>query len=129
MLAAPRAGGRVAGGQTPDTIHAIGPAELAACAPSAVLVNIGRGSNIDEEALVAALQRGALAGAALDVFEQEPLPPLSPIWAMDNVLLTAHCACLTTDYDELSWEIWRQNADLFVRGEPFSTVVNIEKGY
>jgi len=70
--------------------HLIGAAELVRMRPSAVLVNTSRGPVVDEEALVAALQAGRIAGAALDVFEHEPLPLDSPLRRMDNVLLAAH---------------------------------------
>ena len=75
---------------TTETLHLLGRDELACMKPGAVVVNIARGGLIDEPALIAALQQGRLAGAGLDVVEHEPLAPDSPLWAMQNVLLTPH---------------------------------------
>jgi phosphoglycerate dehydrogenase-like enzyme len=75
---------------TEETFHLLGRDELACMKPAAVVVNIARGGLIDEPALIAALQQGRLAGAGLDVVENEPLAPDSPLWAMQNVLLTPH---------------------------------------
>jgi D-3-phosphoglycerate dehydrogenase len=85
---------------TPETRHLIGSPELGRMKPSAYLVNISRGQVIDEAALVAALQGQRLAGAALDVFEHEPLDPASPLLAMRNVLLTPHCAWYSEEAKE-----------------------------
>ncbi len=76
----------------PRTLRIVDAAMLAALKPGAVLVNIGRGSTIDEDALVAALASGRLAGAGLDVFAAEPLPEASPFWGLDNVILSPHVA-------------------------------------
>jgi phosphoglycerate dehydrogenase-like enzyme len=75
---------------TGETFHLLGREELARMKPGAVIVNIARGGLIDEPALIAALQQGRLAGAGLDVVENEPLAPDSPLWAMQNLLLTPH---------------------------------------
>jgi D-3-phosphoglycerate dehydrogenase len=86
---------------TPDTRHLIGEAELAAMKPTAFLINVSRGAIVDEAALLAALERGAIAGAGLDVFSEEPLAktghPLSRLYAMPNVLLSPHLTFYTAE--------------------------------
>jgi D-3-phosphoglycerate dehydrogenase len=77
---------------TPKTFHIIGERELALMKPNALLVNVSRGNLIDEQALISALLSGKLAGAALDVFENEPLNLDNPLIGMDNVILTPHLA-------------------------------------
>lgn len=77
---------------TPDTRHALDADRLGLLPDRAYVVNVGRGATIDEEALVAALRAGSLAGAALDVMETEPLPSDSPLWTAPNIVLTPHCA-------------------------------------
>ena len=77
---------------TPDTVNLIGAAELAAMRPHALLINVARGAVIDEAALADALAAGRIAGAGLDVFVREPLPPESPLWTSPNVLITPHIA-------------------------------------
>jgi len=77
---------------TPETVNLIGAAELAAMRPNALLINVARGAVVDEAALAAALAAGRIAGAGLDVFVHEPLPPESPLWTLPNVLITPHIA-------------------------------------
>ena len=81
----------------PSTHHLIGAAEMARMRPSAILINTCRGTVVDERALIAALQAGRLRGAGLDVFDQEPLPPDSPLCRMSNVVLSGHLAGTTYD--------------------------------
>ncbi|WP_276259577.1 D-2-hydroxyacid dehydrogenase [Haloglomus litoreum] len=83
---------------TDETRHLVGAAELDAMRDDAYLVNVARGPVVDEAALVDALREGRLAGAALDVFEEEPLPEDSPLWDLENAILTPHCASITQDY-------------------------------
>jgi phosphoglycerate dehydrogenase-like enzyme len=102
---------------------------FAAMKPSAVFVNIGRGATVDETALIAALEAGSIAGAALDVFGVEPLPAASPLWRMPNVLVSPHRAG-----DHEGWEadvvaLFVDNLRRFVAGEPLRNVVDIELGY
>jgi len=114
---------------TPETTKLIGPAELEAMKSSAYIVNTGRGDTIDQRALIQALQRGQLAGAGLDVFETEPLPPDSPLWEMDNVIITAHYAGQTPHYNERAWEIFYDNLGRYLAGESLRNVVDTELGY
>ncbi len=104
-------------------------AAFVAMKPNAVFVNIGRGATVDEAALVEALRDGVIAGAALDVFEVEPLPAESPLWRMPNVLVSPHRAG-----DHEGWEadvvaLFVENLRRFVAGEPLRNVVDVELGY
>lgn len=114
---------------TAETWHIIGAAELRAMKPEAVLINIGRGSSVDEAALVEALREKRIRGAALDVFETEPLPPDDPLFTLDNVLLSAHSADRTVDWLERAMRIFIENYGRFVRGEPLLNVVDKRAGY
>lgn len=84
---------------TEETRHVIDEARFRAMKPNAFYINIGRGGTTDTAALVEALRDGRIAGAGLDVFEQEPLPPDHPLWEMDNVILTPHHTGLTAEYN------------------------------
>ena len=114
---------------TKDTRHLVGEAELQKMKKTAILVNIGRGGLVDEEALVRALQEGTIAGAGLDVFETEPLPEDSPLWEMENVIITPHMAGDTPHYDERALEIFLENLRRYVKGEPLTHVVDKQLGY
>jgi phosphoglycerate dehydrogenase-like enzyme len=114
---------------TTATSGMFGAAAFAAMKPGAVFVNIGRGATVDEAALIDALRNGVIAGAALDVFEVEPLPAESPLWRMPNVLVSPHHA---GDHD--GWEadvvdLFVENLRRFVAGEPLRGVVDVELGY
>lgn len=114
---------------TKDTRHLIGETELRTLKDTAILVNIGRGGLIDESALVRALQEGWLAGAGLDVFETEPLPKDSPLWNMDNVIITPHVAGDTPHYDERALAIFLENLRRYHKKEPLTHVVDKRLGY
>jgi len=114
---------------TEATRNLIGAAELQAMKATAYIVNIGRGGVIDEPALVRALQEGRLAGAGLDVFASEPLPPDSPLWAMENVIITGHYAGATPIYDERAMAIFLDNLRRYRAGEPLRNVVDKTLGY
>lgn len=115
--------------QTAATTHLLGVDELAAMKPTSYLVNIGRGATIDEIALANALQNGTIAGAALDVFEQEPLPDSSPLWTMPNVLITSHYAGASPHYHERALAIFLDNLQRFKDGRPLRNVVDKQHGY
>lgn len=112
-----------------ETRGMIGEAELAAMKPGAYLINIGRGGTVDEPALIRALEAGRLGGAALDVFASEPLPADSPLWALENVILTAHYAGATPHYNQRALAIFLDNLGRFQRGEPLRNVVDKQAGY
>lgn len=114
---------------TPATEHLIDAAALAALQPGARLINVARGPVVDTAALVAALQRGQLAGAALDVFEQEPLPPEHPLWDLPNVILTAHQAGDFHGWREALIEQFLHNLRLWRRGERLHNLVDKQRGY
>ncbi len=109
----------VAAPATPETRHLIDAAALAAMKPGAMLVNVARGSLVDEAALLDALDHGPLEWAALDVFEVEPLPAESPLWRHPRVLVTAHSAPSVDRYMDDVFEIVLENVGRWVRGEPF----------
>jgi len=94
-----------------------------------VLINVGRGPAIDEPALVDALQRRAIRGAALDVFETEPLPATHPFWSMPQVLLSPHCADRVEGWLDRTMELFLANLDRFVRGEPLANIIDPRRGY
>ena len=100
---------------TPQTKGLVGKAELEALA-GGWLVNVGRGSVVDSDALVEAMTAGVLAGAALDVFEEEPLPPDSPLWALPGVIISPHLAGLSPRYGERLAALFERNLAAF-RGE------------
>jgi phosphoglycerate dehydrogenase-like enzyme len=112
---------------TPSTRGMIGAAQLALLAPHAVLINVGRGPVVDEQALLAALPR--IRGAALDVFEQEPLPPDHPLWSCENVLLSPHCADHTSDSHQRARQLFADNLGRYERGEALLNVVDKTAGY
>jgi phosphoglycerate dehydrogenase-like enzyme len=115
---------------TAETHHLVGGAEIQAMKPTAVFVNVGRGATVEEAALVRALEEGRIKGAALDVFEVEPLPRESPLWRLDNVLLSPHTADHTRTWlrDDAS-DLFLRNLELFRRGEPPLTLVDKRAGY
>lgn len=108
---------------TDRTEGLIGAAELSAMRSDAVLINVARGPVVDESALVDALAADAIAGAALDVFETEPLSPESPLWDMENVIVTPHIAAATRDYHRRIAALVRENARRHAAGEPLTNRV------
>lgn len=112
---------------TPQTRHLIDATFLAAMPPHAVLINVGRGAAVDEGALVAALEQGAIGGAVLDVFEHEPLPPDHPLWRLPNVLLTSHTAAVS--FPEQIAPLFIDNYRRWVAGQPLLHQVDFAAGY
>jgi phosphoglycerate dehydrogenase-like enzyme len=114
---------------TPATRHMIGAQQLAALSPSTILVNVGRGGLIDEPALIDALRNGRLAGAALDVFETEPLPEENPLWDLPNVLVSPHSASTVDSENGRIVDIFVENLGRFLAGQKLINVFSREHGY
>ena len=114
---------------TPKTRHLMNAERLARLKPGAYLINVGRGVLIDEAVLVDALRAKSFGGAALDVATEEPLPPESPLWEMENVLITPHIAGLTEKMWERHYEHYTKNLHRFLAGETLLWVVDKERGY
>ncbi|HEV7666085.1 MAG TPA: D-2-hydroxyacid dehydrogenase [Chloroflexota bacterium] len=115
--------------QTAETIGLLGDAELRSMKPSAVLINIARGSVVDEAPFIAALQHGRLAGAALDVAAKEPLPADSPLWDMPNVIITPHSMSTAADENERLTTLFCDNLRRYAAGEPLRNRFELARGY
>jgi phosphoglycerate dehydrogenase-like enzyme len=114
---------------TPETKRLIGEEKLRVMKPSVYLVNVSRGGIVDEIALIKALQEGWIAGAGLDVFEKEPLPPDSPLYDLDNVILSPHVAGFSPHYDERASDLFAENLRRYLAGEELLNLVDKEAGY
>jgi len=114
---------------TAETLGLVGKDQLAALKPSAFLVDISRGGVVDHEALISALSEGQLAGAALDVFPEEPLPPESPLWQMPNVIITPHVAGFSHAYNQRANKMFVENLQRYIAGEEMLNRVDFDRGY
>lgn len=114
---------------TPGTHHLIDAAALAQMRPDAYLIAISRGGIVQEDALIAALQDGRIAGAGLDVAETEPLPADSPLWGAPNLIITPHVAGASGPKERRCVEILRENLIRFANGDPLVNVVDKHRGY
>jgi len=114
---------------TPATKHLIGAEALASMKPTAYIYNFGRGEVIDEQALIATLRAGQIAGAGLDVFEEEPLPADSPLWQMPNVILTPHVGGMAPNYNDRLTDLFAVNLRQYLDGQPLMNLVDREHGY
>ncbi len=114
---------------TPGTRGMFNQAAFQAMKPTSFLVNIARGDICNEADLIRALEERQIAGAALDVFDQEPLPSDSPLWRLPNVLISPHITGLTPQYDERAAMIFEENLRRYLAGEPFYNVVDKDRGY
>jgi phosphoglycerate dehydrogenase-like enzyme len=114
---------------TPATRGLMNARRLRAMKPDSYLINVGRGPLIDAAALVETLRERRIAGAALDVFEQEPLPEASPLWNLDLLLITPHTAALTEKLWQRHYHLFSQNLRRHLEGEPLLFVVDKQKGY
>jgi D-2-hydroxyacid dehydrogenase (NADP+) len=114
---------------TLETNKLLGEAELRAMKKTAYLVNVARGGIIDEVALVRALSENWIAGAGLDVFAAEPLPPESRLWNLPNVIITPHVAGDREDYNELAVNLFCENLSRYLDGQELINLVDKKKGY
>ena len=114
---------------TPATRGLIGEKAMAAMKSTAVIVNVGRGPVIDEQALIQALESQRIRGAALDVFAVEPLPDGHPFWSMSNVLLSPHTADRVEGFLDPAFDCFFENLERFRRGETLLNVVDKHAGY
>lgn len=114
---------------TSATTHIINQARLETMKPDAYLINVARGTLIDEAALIAALKERRIAGAALDVFEEEPLPPDSEFWSLDNILITPHTAAVTEKLWDRHYDLIVENLQRLLNGRPLLNEVDKQRGY
>lgn len=114
---------------TPATAAIINAARLKLMKPDAYLINVGRGPLVDEAALLQALKDRQIAGAALDVFNEEPLPADSPFWSLDNLLITPHTAAVTERLWERHYRLIAENMRRFLAGKPLLNEVDKTRGY
>jgi phosphoglycerate dehydrogenase-like enzyme len=115
--------------KTPETINMIGAEEIAALKPTAFLVDVSRGGIVDHKALIPALKEHRIAGAALDVYPEEPLPGDSPLWKLPNVLLTPHISGNTLYYNERAIELFVENLRRYITDLPLFNLIDLRRGY
>ena len=114
---------------TPGTRHLFDASVFAAMRPHARFINVGRGSTVDEAALVDALREDRIGGAALDVFEEEPLAETSPLWDLPNAIVSPHMSGDFVGWREALVELFVDNLRRYLAGEPLRNVVDKERGY
>jgi phosphoglycerate dehydrogenase-like enzyme len=114
---------------TPTTTSIINKERLGRMKFGAYLINVARGPLIDDAALIEALRQQRIAGAALDVFAEEPLPPESPFWSLENVLITPHTAAVTEKLWERHYDLIVENLNRFLAGKPLLNEVDKSRGY
>lgn len=114
---------------TEKTHHLFNEDIFRAMKPSAFFINVGRGGTVNEKDLIRALKKGWIGGAGLDVFEEEPLPNDSPLWRLENVILTPHVSGFTPRYDERATDLFAENLRRYLHGKPLLNLVSRETGY
>jgi glyoxylate/hydroxypyruvate reductase A len=119
----------IAAPDTPDTANLIDRRRLSLLPANAVVVNVGRGSLIDEQALIEMLQSGRLRGAGLDVFAKEPLPQDSPLWAMPNVIVSPHSASTVVQENDRLVDLFIENLHRYLDGRPLVNVFDHTRRY
>lgn len=119
----------VAAPETPATNKLLGARQFAAMKPTAFVVNVARGSLIDESALIAALEEHKIAGAGLDVAAEEPLPPESPLWRLENILITPHLAAASEHLWQRQTDLLLENLERWFAGRDLLNRVDFNRGY
>ncbi len=119
----------IAAPDTPETANLFNRRRLELLPPRAVVVNVGRGSIVDEPALIELLQAGRLRGAALDVFAEEPLPVDSPLWAMPNVIISPHSASTVVQENDRLVDLFIENLHRYLDGRPLLNVFDHGRRY
>jgi phosphoglycerate dehydrogenase-like enzyme len=119
----------VAAPLTPQTRGLVGANEFAVMKPTAYLVDLARGGIVDQPALISSLQEHRLAGAALDVFPEEPLPPSNPLWRMPNVIITPHISGISPRYNERAMALFAVNLSRYLAGQTLYNRFEPQKGY
>jgi phosphoglycerate dehydrogenase-like enzyme len=114
---------------TAETRHMIDGAALSQMKPSAYFVNVGRGATVDEEALARALAEKRIAGAAIDVFSEEPPPPSHPFYRLDNAIVSPHVSGFIPSYDDKCAELFALNLRRYLEGAPLLNLVDRSRGY
>ena len=114
---------------TNETLGKFGSSEFRAMKTTAYFINVGRGRTVQESALIEALKESQIAGAGLDVFETEPLPPNSELFSLPNVILSPHCADKIASSSENVARLFVENVRRYVKGLPLLNIVNKEVGY
>jgi D-2-hydroxyacid dehydrogenase (NADP+) len=119
----------IAAPSTTETRHLLGEEQLRLMRPGAMLINVARGALVDEAALVRALREGWIAGAAIDVTQQEPLPADSPLYVTPNLILTSHNAGMTDRFVERALPVLQENLRRFLSGRPLLNQIDPRRGY
>jgi D-2-hydroxyacid dehydrogenase (NADP+) len=115
--------------ETPETRKMIGAREIALMKPSAYFLNVSRGALVDEPALISALEQHKIAGAALDVASQEPLPPENPLWKLDNAFITSHMSAASEHLWERQTNLLMENLERWFAGDELLNRVDLNRGY
>lgn len=115
--------------ETPETRKMIGAREFALMKPSAYFLNVSRGALVDEPALISALEQHKIAGAALDVASQEPLPPENPLWKLDNAFITPHMSAVSEHLWERQTNLLMENLERWFAGDELLNRVDLNRGY
>ncbi len=114
---------------TDETYHLMGKEEFASMKKSSVFINVSRGDTVDEDALIYALLNGIIAGAGLDVFHTEPLPPENPLWKMENVIITPHNSGVSPHYMEKCFDLFVKSLAEFREGKIPPNLINLDRKY